>query len=101
MPIPIPNPIVVPAVSSQTADSLWVRSLVIQAPSTTGKISANATLVPMVSATGALLNTQAKMLSIPDVMAAGATDPNIATALAAIYAVVSSQATAKNLFPAA
>jgi hypothetical protein len=100
MPIPIPNPIVVPAAAAQTADSLWVRSLTIQAPSTAGKISVSAILIPQISATGALLTAQAKTLNIPDLAAAAAKDPNLAVAMTAVYAAVASQAAVKNLFPA-
>jgi len=98
--IPIPNPINVPATPELTADSLWISSLTISAPTTTGKIAVKAILVPQVSSTGTLLLEKSKVLTIPDLTAAGATDPNITAAMTAIYAAVNSQAVAKKLFPA-
>jgi hypothetical protein len=95
-----PNPIPVPAVPAQVADALWVRSLNVSAPSITGKVAVSAQIVPYISSTGTLLPAQAKVLSIPDVFAAAATDTNVGTALNAIFAAVQTQVVAKNLFPA-
>ena len=94
-----PNPIVVPAQASVTADAIWIRSLTVTAPTVTGKVSVTAQVVPYVSSTGAMLYAQSKTLTIPDVFTEAGTDATLATAMTAIFAAVQSQVTKKNLFP--
>ena len=89
------NPISLPA---QTADALWISNLVISAPSTTSKIRVNATITPMLSASGILYPSLSKQLIIPDVMSLAATDMNVANAMSSIFAVIQSQVTGQHLF---
>lgn len=99
MPINNPNPITIPPVAGTTADALWIKSLTINAPSTTGKVAAVAQIVPYSSSTGVMLNEQVKLLTIPDVFAAAASDTHLATAMTALFTAIQSQVIAKNLFP--
>ena len=92
------NPIVIPAEAQLVADGLWISSLQIFAPTVTSKIKVLATIVPMVSSDGTLLNNKSKTLRIDDVAALSATDSSVATAMGAIFAAVQSQVTAQNLF---
>ena len=98
MPITLATPITIPAQSEQVADTIWISSLQINAPTPTGKCSVTARLVPMVSSTGALINKEAKILVIKDVFATAATDSAVAAAMTAIFAAIQSQADAQGLF---
>lgn len=91
-------PIEVPAVQAKVADGLWISNLIVQAPSTTGKITLISTITPMISSTGELLKDKSKQLRIVDVAALAQTDSTVAAALAAIYTAVQSQVAAQNLF---
>lgn len=86
------------SIPSQNADGLWISSLNILAPTTSGKIRVNAVITPMSSASGILYPNLSKNLIIPDVMALASGDSNVAVAMSSIFAVIQKQVTGQHLF---
>lgn len=86
-----PNPITlppVPAIPQREADGIWIQSITITAQSPTSKVIASVKVCPFVSSTGEMLQDQSRYMTIPDMEAAAQSDPKVAAAMGAVYAVV-------------
>jgi hypothetical protein len=92
------QPIIIPPISGQIADGLWISNLVISAPTTSGKIRAQATVVPFVSSDGSLIRSQSRQLMLNDVMALAVVDPSVAYAMGALFNALQVQITGQGLF---
>lgn len=88
-------PISIPA---QTGDGLWITSLSIVAPSTSGNVRCMATVAPFSSTDGTIFKTMQKTVVINDLLGQAQTNPIIGAAVSGIYAAVQNQITGAGLF---
>lgn len=98
MPITIATPIDVPALPARVADSLWLSSLNIMAPTPAMKARVVAVLAPFVSSTGEVLRDKAKTLVLDDALTLAANDPQLGATMEALFTEIDRQAKLAKLF---
>ena len=90
-------PVVIPAVTAKTFDQYWMQSFTIYAPAPNAKVTANFTLVPMMSSTGELYQDHAVSGSIPDLLALISSTPSFLTVHDGLLSAVQALAQGQNL----
>ena len=85
-------------IPSITYDGVWILDIHISAPSPLSMVSADISLCPFSSATGAKDETRIKFIHIDDVLALEITDTNVAAVITNIYAYVQNYIMATQLF---
>lgn len=99
MAIEIPNPIVIPAQPSKTADKVYILTMNVNSNSgIAAPTTAYFSVAPFVSSTGEILRDQMQHISIPDVFTACEQNVVLAQAVNSIYAAVDSLCKERGLF---
>lgn len=90
MPITNIQPIIIPASSEKTFDSVWIKRVVINTPTPSGRSFAEILVCPYSTQDQSTLDNQAKRLEVPNVLEQAQTNPKIAAAMQAIIEAVDS-----------
>lgn len=93
--VPTSGDIVIP---QQTADSLWITSIVINAPLPSRPIAASIRVVPMNSTNGTLYGNMAKSINIQDITGASSQYPSIMPAMSGLLQAAQDVISGSKLF---
>jgi len=90
MPITNTQPITVPASSEKTFDSIWIKRVIINTPTPSGRSFAEILVCPYSTQDQSIYEGQQKRLEIPNILEKAQTNPKIAAAMQAIIEAVDS-----------
>ncbi len=97
MPIQPTQPIVIPAIAEKTADALWLKSLVINAPDINSTVNISVMLTPYISTTGEMFHEKSITLELDNVLTLAAAQPELANTMQVLFTEIERQAKSKNL----
>lgn len=90
MPITNAQPITIPASSEKTFDSVWIKTIIINTPTPSGRSFGEILVCPYSTQDQSILDNQVERLEVPDVIEKAQTNPKIAAAMQAIIEAVDS-----------
>ncbi len=85
-------------IPAQVFNGIWIKSIQINAPSPTKKISANIYVCPFNSSTGEMASNNTKQIIIQDIENAAVSSSYVANVMFNIFGYVQEQVISKSLF---